>query len=147
MVNIKPSGDYKWDSESEYINKYLDNGNYHAVGMEYKDRYCKDKDYKQIEYLDYGNDEGKLEDKFLSLQHNFISEVEKQDLTELLVKLGERIDEEESYANQDDIMTKDPIVKLKSTLKSLARVVHRFNYTYSYHAPVESTMKSRKSVW
>jgi len=106
-------------------------------------RYSSTEDISSLEFQDYSDcdwfNERKEEDKepSLTLKRNFISDVEKSDLKEIMVTLGDYISENEDYP--------DPITDLKKCMKSLVRIVHRFDYTREHYSPVTETHQSRKS--
>jgi hypothetical protein len=105
-----------------------------------KPRYCSKEDISTLEVREYSF----TDDKHLSLKRNFISDVEEDDLKELMCKLDNQIYEEE-YHNDGD----GELISLKKCMKSLVRIVHRFGYTREHHIPVTETHQSRdaNSIW
>ena len=77
------------------------------------------------------------------IYRSFISDLELSDLKEIMVKLEEHNQQTEQFDTDDEI------TGLVKCMKSLVRVVHRFNYTYENDIPVSETNQSRdhKSVW
>jgi len=141
--------DYKYESEEEVTNKYIGNKNFQKIGIEYRSekRYSSTEDISTLEFLDYSdnewwNNQPEEEKKYyLTLHRNFISSLELEDLTELMVKLDEVIHE---YGDDDTLSG------LKKNMKSLVRVVHRHKYSREHQIPVNpETNQSRKSstVW
>ena len=112
-----------------------------------KPRYCSKEDISTLEFEDYSkcewNKEGDTRGQ-ISLKRNFISDVEENDLTEIMCKLDNQIYEEE-YHNDGD----GELISLKKCMKSLVRIVHRFGYTREHYIPVTKTHQSRdvNSTW
>ena len=112
-----------------------------------KPRYCSKEDISTLEFEDYSkcewNKEGDTRGQ-ISLKRNFISDVEEDDLTEIMCKLGNQISEEEYHDDGDG-----ELVSLKKCMKSLVRIVHRFGYTREHYIPVTKTHQSRdvNSTW
>jgi len=139
--------DYQIKIQEDTINKYLDNKNFHKVGMEYVDsnRYSSEEDISTLEFEDYSKSSwNKDKDDYehsLSVHRNFISNVELSDLTEMMIKIEDHINENVEINND--------IPQVKRCMKSLVRIVHRFNYTRGHDIPVSETNHSRdpKSVW
>ena len=96
-------------------------------------------DYSKCEWNKEGDTRGQI-----SLKRNFISDVEENDLTEIMCKLDNQIYEEE-YHNDGD----GELISLKKCMKSLVRIVHRFGYTREHYIPVTKTHQSRdvNSTW
>ena len=145
--------EFKIKCEEDTINKYIENKNFQKVGLDIKDRYCSKEDISTLEFKDYtvvkydnegANEYFKNSKPHLSLKRNFISDVEEDDLVEIMCKLENQISEEE-YHNDGD----GEIISLKKCMKSLVRIVHRFRYTREHHIPVTETHQSRdaNSIW
>ena len=117
--------------------------------MEYVDsnRYSSEEDISTLEFEDYSksslNKDKDDYEHYLGVHRNFISDLELSDLREIMVK----IEEYNQHTEQFD--TDDEITELKKCMKSLVRIVHRFNYTHEHEIPVSETNQSRdpKSVW
>ena len=71
----------------------------------------------------------------LSVHRNFISNVELSDLTEMMIKIEDHINENVEINND--------IPQVKRCMKSLVRVVQRFHYSREHEVPVTGTNKSR----
>jgi len=162
--------DYKTEYYNRVINSYIGNSNYdkdylHELGKDLpktetieehhsqfdeilkkreeiektKPRYSSLEDISTLEFLDYKKDDNEdpSEHQFLQVTRNLISEVELQDLKEIMVTLGEYISESEDYP--------DMITELKKCMKSLVRIVHRFQYSREHFLTIEGTHQSRDS--
>lgn len=109
-------------------------------------RYSTREDISTLEFLDYskGKDDDPSEHQFLEVTRNLISEVELNDLKEIMILLDDRITEEveNDYGDSD-------ILELKKCMKSIARIVHRFEHSHNQFLPIEETNQSRdaNTVW
>ena len=141
--------DYKIKSQEDTINKYIDNKNFEKVGMEHSDsnRYSSEEDISTLEFVDYSkcswNKDKDDYEHYLGVYRSFISDLELSDLKEIMVKLEEHNQQTEQFDTDDEI------TGLVKCMKSLVRVVHRFNYTHEHDIPVSETNQSRdrKTVW
>ena len=158
--------DGKREMETSTINKYIDNKNYandlyselhekrseegnsssdyeetvsqfHEIQKEIKEiektkpRYCSKEDISTLEVREYSF----TDDKHLTLKRNFISDVELDDLKHLMVMVNDHITENVDIEND--------VPQVERLMKSLVRIVHRFNYTRGHSVPVVETMQSR----
>jgi len=130
----------KIKSEENTINKYIDNKNYSKVGMGYSDRYCSKEDISTLEFTKFPKKDNEEDFKYLTLKRNFISDVELDDLTEIMCRNSEMIDELEGYTD---------VESLEKCMKSIVRIVHRFSYTREHDIPVTETHQPRDSntIW
>ena len=143
--------DYKIQCEEDTINKYIDNKNFEKVGMEYVDsnRYSSEEDISTLEFQDYSKcdwwnkdtDETDSDNgQNLEVSRNFISDVELSDLTEIMCRNSEMIDELEGYTD---------VESLEKCMKSIVRIVHRFSHSRGHYIPITETNKSRhpNTIW
>jgi len=166
--------DYKTENYNRVINEYIGNSNYdkdylHELSKDLpktknleekslqideiikkrneiektRPRYSSLEDISTLEFMDYPNNrnEDPSEHQFLSVTRNLISEVELQDLKEIMVTLDEYFSEWGDISDSDS----DMITELKKCMKSLVRIVHRFQYSREHFLPIEETHQSRKS--
>ena len=109
-----------------------------------KPRYCSKEDISTLEFEDYSkcewNKEGDTRGQ-ISLKRNFISDVELDDLTEIMCRLGTRIEDEEENDFGDG-----EIQELRKCMKSLVRIVHRFINTRRNYIPVTETHQCRDAL-
>ena len=107
-----------------------------------KPRYSSKEDISTLEFKEYPSRDGEdpKEHQFLSVGRNFISEVEREDLTELMCRIDENIIELEGYTD---------VESLQKCMKSLVRVVHRFKNTREHFLPITETHQSRdaNTLW
>ena len=98
-------------------------------------RYSSKEDISTLEYREYPREEGEEDFKHLTLIRNFISDVELDDLKHLMVMVNDHITENADIEND--------VPQVERLMKSLVRIVHRFNYTRGHSVPVVETMQSR----
>jgi len=113
---------------------------------ETRPRYSSKEDISTLEYSKLEREEGEEgyewdEEDNIQLQRNFISDVELDDLTEIMCRLGTRIEDEEEGDFGDG-----EIQELRKCMKSLVRIVHRFNYTKKNYIPVTETHQRRDAL-
>jgi len=100
-----------------------------------KPRYSSKEDISTLEYRQYEREVGEEDFKYLELNRNFISDVELDDLKHLMVMVNDHITENVDIEND--------VPQVERLMKSLVRIVHRFNYTRGHSVPVVETMQSR----